>query len=244
MTTQETPQHSITHDSIYYVTVFFFVLLTTVLPALLGQPRFLPIIQTLALTTFVAVPLRHRNVSGALQVMLIWLPIQFVVMALLTRVFPGQLEAAFTNGFAYRGAITAWFYGGAQHPVGLAAAPVARLVEVLAVIIGSAATAGLVGAWSLVRLLNQSAYGVGVLLATLEHPLHLLLVIPYWTLVRAAGYALVIVLCAMPLLTSQWSPAYYWRNHRRLVISAFVLLLLGLLIETFLPGLLARPSRS
>jgi hypothetical protein len=66
-----------------------------------------------------------------------------------------------------------------------------------------------------------------------------LLVIPYWTLLRAAGYAGLIVLFAMPLLTYNWSPSYYWRHHRTLILISTGLVILGFIVELFLPGLVA-----
>lgn len=232
---------SITYDPLYYTTVGFFALLTTALPAALGQPRFLLFLQTVTLFVFVAVTLHRRNPRGARRVMLIWLPIQFITVVLLTLGLPGQLEAAFTDGFAYRGAITAWFFGGAPYPDAVATDFGALLFELLGILVGTLITAGLAGIWLLVRLLNHAAFGTGILLASLEQPAQSLLVIPYWTLLRAAGYAGFIILCAMPLLTYTWSPAYYWRNHRRLIVVSALLLTLGFLLELVLPGLLARP---
>ena len=232
--------NSITHDPIYYVTVGFFALLNTALPAALGQPRFLPIIQTISLFVFVAVALHHRNVSGAIKVMAIWLPIQFVAIALLTSIFPAQVEAAFTAGFAYRGAISYWFFGGAPHPATMTTEPVAYFAGLAVTLLGSLITAGLAGIWILVRIVNQSAYGAGVLLSLLENPGQALLVVPYWTLLRAAAHAGLVVLLAQPLLTGTWSPGYYWRNQQRLVQVTFLLLVLALLAELVLPGLVAR----
>ena len=235
---------SITRDPLYYITAAFLALLTTALPALLGQPRFLPIIQTLSLITFVTVALHNRNQRGAIRLMAMWLLIQFSVMVLLTRFVTGQLELAIADGFAYRAAITTWFFGGAPHPSGLASQPLAYLIEFAGIVVGSLVTAGLVGAWFLVRLVNQAAYGTGILLATLANPAQSFLVIPYWTLLRAAGYGGLIVLCAMPLLTSQWSPSYYWQHHRKLIIVSLALVALGIIVELFLPGIVVRPPLS
>lgn len=232
---------SITRDPIFYITVAFFALLTTGLPALLGQPRFLPIIQTLSLATFVIVALHHRNVRGAITIVAIWLPIQFIVITLLTRILGSHLEAAFNDGFVYRGAITAWFFGGAPLPDGLISSPVGRVIEILGIVVGSLISIGLAGFWFLVRLVNQAGYGTGILLASLANPSLSLLVIPYWTLLRAAGYAGLVILFAQPLLTYRWSPAYYWQNHRRLGLYSVGLVVIALIIELFLPALVARP---
>jgi hypothetical protein len=237
-----TDNDSITYDPIYYNTVGFFALLTTALPALMGQPRFLPILQTVALTVFVAVTLHHRNPRGGLKVMAFWLPIQFITLTLLARFFGGQTEAAFSNGFVYRGAITAWFFAGAFYPDGLVTSPLSYLLQFVGIVVGSLATAGLIGIWVLVRVINQAAYGTGILLTSLQTSWHAFLVIPYWTLLRAAGYAGIIVLCAEPLLTYNWSPSYYWQNHRKLILVSLALVVLGLVLELLLPGIVARSS--
>ena len=236
-----THHNSITRDPIYYVTVAIFALLTTVLPALLGQPRFLPIIQTLSLTIFVAITLHRRHPRGALNIMVGWLFLQFVFMTLLTRIFPLQVESAIVDGFAYRGAITSWFFGGAPHPNALTANPGAFLLEVIGVVIGSLITAGLIGNWILMGIVNQSAYATGILWSSLANPGQSFLVIPYWTLLRIAGYAGLIILAAMPILTGTWSPTYYWQNHRRLILVSVGLLIAAVIVELFLPGIVARP---
>jgi hypothetical protein len=236
-----TDSHSITRDPLYYIVVGFFALLTTGLPAIMGQPRFLPFIQTLALTIFVIIPLHQNHRNGAIRVMAIWLPIQFILLTLLSRLFVTQLEHAFTDGFAFRGDITAWFFGGAPHPTGLIEQPMAFVMELAGVILGSLVSAGFVGTWFLVRLINQSAYGTGILLAALENPVQSLLVIPYWSLIRAAGYGGLVILCAQPLLTYNWSPSYYWQTQRKLILYSILLVLLGILLELFLPAIVARP---
>jgi hypothetical protein len=241
MSETKSDRQSITFDPIYYTTAAFFALLTTALPAILGQPRFLPIVQTLALTTFVTVALHHRNVPGAVKIVALWLPIQFLAITLLTWFFGTQLESAFNDGFAYRAAITSWFFAGAPFPHGLTSAPAATAIEVAAVLLGSLATAGVIGFWFLVRLVNQAAYGAGILMEMLTNPAQAFLVIPYWTLLRAAAYGGLIVPCALPLLTYQWSPVYYWGHHRRLVVISVALLALALLVELFLPDVVARP---
>jgi hypothetical protein len=207
----------------------------------LSQPRFLPVIQTISLALFVIVALHHRNVRGAIILMALWLPIQFVTMTLLTALFTTQVEAAFSNGFVYRAEIAAWFFAGANLPGGFVSEPLTYFLQLLVVFAGSLATAGVVGIWSVLRMVNQAAYGTGLLIDLLTNPASLFLVIPYWTLLRAAGYAGLAILCAIPLLTYQWSPRYYWQHHRRLILATLALLLLAFLLELFLPGLVARP---
>ncbi len=231
---------SITRDPVYYITAAFFALLTTAVPALMGQPRFMPAVQTLGLTVLMVVALHHHNPGGALRIMALWLPVQFIVLVLLTRLFGAQVEHAFTDGFAYRGAITAWFFGGGPLPGSLAVEPIRRVVELAAVSIGSVVSAGLVGVWVTVSQTNRAAYGMGVLLRSLVNGGDAFFTVPLWSLVRIAGYAGLVVLLAEPLLTYTWSPSVYWRTRRRLILVAVTLIVAGLLLELLLPGYFAR----
>lgn len=234
--------YSLTRDPTYYLTVGFFALLTTALPALLGQPRFLPVIQAITLTTFIAIPLRRSHLHGALGVMALWLSLQFGLMTLLSWAFGGLVERAIANGFAYRGELASWFYSGTILPGSLQAAPAARLVEVVGILLGSLLTAGLVGAWFLVRAVDLAGFGTGALLTSLDTPALILLVIPIWSLVRIAGYAGLVTLLAEPLLTNIWSPTHYWDRRQRLLLVSLGLVITGLLLELILPGLVAKIS--
>jgi hypothetical protein len=236
----EGSSESVTRDPIYYWTAAFFAFITTAIPSLMGQPRLLPILQTLALTVFVAVAIHRRNLRGAFKVVVLWLSIQIVILTLLVRIFPPQLERAFNNGFLYRGAITAWYFAGAPFPNGIVTNPVGHLLEFLGILLGSIATAGLLGMWFLVRLVNQVAFATGILMTALANPLRLLLVIPYWMLLRAAGYAGFVLIGAEPLLTYNWSPSYYWQRHRKAIVTSFALLILSWLLEFLFLGLIGR----
>lgn len=235
-----TSRQSITYDPLYYVTVASFALLTTGLPMIMGQPNFLPIVQALALTVFMALPLARHNPAGALRVVLIWLPLQYLLATALTIVLPGVAERAIHEGFTYRGALGAWLYGAAPLPGGLIVAPLAQLGEIAGVVLGTLATAGLVGAWFLVRGLDLAAFATGVLVRALEDGA-IWRALPYWALFRLAGLGGLLLLLAEPLLTSRWSPLFYWRERRRLTLVSVGLLLFGLLLELFLPGLLTYP---
>lgn len=230
---------TITHDSIYYVTVAFFTVLTTALPALLGQVHFMPLIQTVALTAFVALPLHNRHVRGAVIVVALWLSLQYLIILGLSTFFGQAVERAIPDGFTVRAAfIGSYYIGGPLYDGVLSSSR--SLVGLVGVIMGSLLTAGLLGFWFVVRALNVSAFGTGVLLSTLEGPAELLRMLPYWTLLRLAGYGMMVVLLAQPLLTYSWSPIAYWRAERRLILTAAALVLAGILLELFLPGLLGH----
>ncbi len=231
-----TSRESISNDPVYYITAAFFALLTTVLPAALGMPNFLPILQALVLTLFIATPIRHHNPKGALLIMAIWLPLQFLALSLLTVVSVGLAERAIHDGFVYFGEITAWLYGSGPLPGGIVTAPVSHLREFAGVVLGGLATGGLVGAWFLADIVNLAGYGTGILVRTLDDG-GLWRTLPYWTLVQIAGLGGLLTLCAEPLLTSQWSPAFYWRERWRQLLVSSGLVLIGLLLELFLPNL-------
>jgi hypothetical protein len=235
-----TTRTSITYDPVYYVTVAFYALLTTILPMVLGWPNLLPIFQALALTVFMAIPLTRRHHAGALRVVVLWLLLQYVAATMMTIAAPGLVERAIHDGFVYRGALAAWIFGAGPLPEGLLADPVSRLVEVSGVVVGTLATGGLVGAWFLTQALDRAAFATGVFFRSLEDGA-VWRVLPYWTLLRLAGLGGLLVLLAEPLLTSRWSPQFYWRERRRLILVSVALLLAGLLLELFLPTLLTYP---
>lgn len=231
--------YSLARDPVFYGTVAFFALMTTGLPAAIGQPNFLPIIQTLALFIFMLIPLRQGLIRQTLWVFGLWLVIQFSVVVALTWLLEARTERAFYDGFQYRMDYIAWFYGAQAtlRPDSFGAMPIARLLELGGVLLGSLVSGGLIGVWFLVKSVNLAAYGMGALLVSLKSGAALLLALPLWSLLRIAGYAGLVTLLSEPLLTNQWQPLAYWRSQRRLIVISGGLLLLGLLAELFLPDL-------
>jgi len=238
--------YSLVHDPVFYITVGFFAFVTTGLPTAIGQPNFLPIVQTLALFIFVLIPLRQGMIRQALWVLGLWLVIQFTLVVALTWLLEARAERAFHGGFEYRMDYVAWFYGAeaALRPDSFGAAPLLRLMELVGVLIGSLVSGGLIGIWFLVKSVNLAAYGMGALLVALKSAAGLLLALPFWSLLRIGGYAGLIALLGEPLLTGNWQPRFYWQNHRRLIVTAGLLLLIGLLLELFLPDLWRMVGRS
>lgn len=231
--------YSLARDPIFYITVGFFALLATGLPLAIGQPNFLPILQTLTLFVFMLIPLRQGLIRQTLWVFTLWLVLQFVVVVTLTWFLEARAERAFYAGFQYRMDYIAWFYGAdaALRPDSFNAMPLSRLVELLGVLVGSLVSGGLIGVWFLVKSVNLAGYSMGVLLISLKSSAALVLALPLWTLLRIAGYAGLITLLSQPVLNGNWQPLSYWRSQRRLIIIAGGLLLLGLLLELFLPDL-------
>lgn len=233
------PSYSLARDPIFYITVGFFAFLTTSLPTVIGQPNFLPIVQTVTLFIFLLIPLRQGLICEAIWVMALWLGIQFTVVTGLTWFLEARAERAFHDGFQYRMAYVAWFYRAADaiRPDSFAAAPFSRLLELAGVLLGSLVSVGLLGLWFLVKSVNLAAYNMGVLLVALNSTAGLFLALPSWSLLRIAGYAGLVILLSEPGITGIWQPAHYWRTRRQLIVRAGALLLAGLLLELFLPNL-------
>jgi hypothetical protein len=228
--------YSLTRDPVFFVIVGFFALLTTALPAGLGQARFLPIIQTISLTIFVGMAVRRREAGNALAILALWLAIQIAAMIALTWLAVNQADRAFVNGFAYRGAIVDWFYADGSLPAGLASEPISRLIEIVGVLFGSSLSGGLIGVWFLVRAANLTGYSAGALLLASGAPVVLFAALPLWTLLRIAGYAGLVTLLAEPLLTSNWTPGYYLTTRRRLLLVSVTFVIASLLLELSLPS--------
>ena len=222
-------------DPIFYITFGFFAFLTTALPAALGQPNFLPIAQTVAITLFLAVPLRRGRIGTGILVLSSWILLQLLVMIVGSALLPLVFERAIHDGFAYHRALLEWSATGRNLPGSLLQSPGARLLEFFGVLLGSLLSAGLVGLWFLMRAVNQFGYGVGRL--ALEGPSVLILGLMPWRLATLAGYAGLIVLLAQPLLTNIWNPARYFARQRRLAAASLILIACGLVLEFALPGL-------
>lgn len=230
------PNYSVTRDPLFLITVAFFVPLTTVIPAIMGQPQLMPLMQSLALTLFLAIALRNRDMRQALFVVTIWVVLQLMSMALLGALAPTQVEQAVPDGFALRTGLVEWIYTSAPAPGLLQASPMVRLLEIIAVIGGALLTGGLIGAWVLVRTVNQVGFSVGILLTGLEDISVLVATIP-WTLLRISGYAGLVALFAEPLWSRNWSPKFYIEQRKKLALVAVALLLASIILEAFLPGI-------
>lgn len=229
--------YSITNDPIFYIVAAIFALLTTALPAGLGQMTLLPLLQTLGFFVFLLMLIRAGNLQRAPRMVLIWIVIQFAAILLLSWLLPQQAEQAIQDGFNRRVTLLEWFYAASPLPDSWQTRPLARVLEVLAILLGSLFTGGLVGSWVLMRAVNLAAYYSGALVAAPATPLVLIAALLPWMLLRLAGYAGMVVLLAEPLLTGNWSPAYYARERGRWLQIAAGLLLIGLLMELLLPNL-------
>jgi len=234
-----TQRYSISNDPFFYVTVTFFALLTTALPALIGQPIFLTIAQTLALFIFVLVTLHRRLIRQTVFVLALWLSVQFLTFLFATLFAQERVQIAIPNGFAYGMSYIEWFFGisDSLRPDSFVAQPLARVIELLGVTVGTLLSAGLIGIWFLVRAVNLAAFHMGVILLVNDNSAALLGAIPLWALMRIAGFAALVIVLAEPLLTSNWNPLFYLRQRRRLLFFALGFTVGGYLVEFLLPDL-------
>ncbi len=235
MTTKSEP--TLLQDPIFYVMLVVFALLTTGLPALLGQSWFLPLSQTLALTGFTAIAARQRSVKHAAIVMATFLAIQFVLIFLLTLVADRRVETAISVGFRFRAGMAEWAYGNALLPTSWRSQPLVNLVNFIAVSLGAYLTGGLTGVWVLVRTVNQAAFSAAGFLLLPGDPAGLLIGLAPWTLMAIAGGVMLTAVLAQALWTSTWSPAALYAQHRRPLLIGLALLLFSVLAEFALSGL-------
>ena len=228
--------YALTGDPIFYITVGFFALLTTAMPAGLAQPRFLLILQTICLTIFLAMAIRAGHIRHAFNVMIIWLVIQFLAMALLAWLIPSQIERVFTDGYNHRMMLFSWLQDYNPPPMGLTSQPLSVIGELLGVVVGSVISGGLIGIYFLERAVNLAGYNMGSLLLA-DHSTELIAALWPWLWLRLAGYGGLVILLAEPLLTSNWSPLFYKNQRGRLLLIATGLVIIGLTLELVLPSL-------
>lgn len=233
------PRYKLTSDPVFYTMVAFFAFLTTGLPALLGQPNFMPIIQAVGLTVFTAIPLRAGERRHAFVVMLLWLVVQVAVIYLLASILPVQTARSIPDGFDYRNELVTWAYAGDLLPRSLAAAPLGRALEVVGVVVGSLVSGGLVGGWFLVRGVDLFGFSAATL-TTQVIPGGLVMGLMPWRLLTLCGYAGLFLLLAQPILTNRWDIGHYIKEQRNLLLVSIILLVAGLALEVLLPGLWQR----
>lgn len=234
-------EYTLSRDPVFFATVAFFALLTTGLSSVLGQLRFLPIIQALALTVLLWIPLRRRDLPGALATVFLWLAAAMLTVFVVTWLDPVQMERTFENGFLHRAAFAEWYYAnsltGSPLPASFGTQPLASLAEVLGLVLGSLLTGGLVGAWFLMKLANLAAFSAASLLLTLPNPLLIVVALPVWSILQVIGGGGMLVVLAEPLASGRFGTGLreLARSRLRPLLIFGGLLLLGLLLELLLP---------
>jgi len=231
-------EYHLSRDPIFYATVAFFALLTTGLSSVLGQLRFLPIIQALALTVLLWIPLRRRDLKGALGTVFLWLLCAMLTVFAVTTFDPVQMERTFENGFLHRAAFAEWYYAGSPLPASFGTQPLASLAEVLGLVLGSLLTGGLLGAWFLMKLANLAAFSAASLLLTLPNPLLIVVALPVWSILQVVGGGGLLAVLAEPLASGSFGAGVreLGRSRLRPLLIFGGLFVLGLLLELLLPS--------
>lgn len=231
--------YALNRDPLVFVTIAAFAVLTTGLSAVLGQPFFMPLQQTIALTVFLALSLRKHDLRSALVVVFLWLGISMLTLLILTMLAPDMVERAFEDGFAHRAAYSEWYYARSPLPASFTTQPLASVVEIVGITLGSLLTGGLVGVWFLVKAANLAAFSAGALLLTLRNPLLLPIALPPWSIVQLVGAGGLVVVLAEPLLSGQFQAGIrqLTRSRRKPLAIFGGLYGLGLLLELILPGI-------
>lgn len=228
-----TKEYSLSRDPIFFAMVAFFALLTTGMSSVLGQLRFLPVVQAVALTLLLLIPLRRHDLRGALIVVFLWLALAMATVFLVTWYDPVAMERTFENGFLHRAAFAEWYYAGSPLPASFVSQPLPSLVEILGITLGSLLSAGLVGAWFLMKVANLAAFTAASLLLTLENPLLIVIALPVWSILQITGGGGLLVLLAEPLASGSFGAglAQLGKGRRKPLLVFGGLYVLGLLLE-------------
>jgi hypothetical protein len=231
-------RYALDRDPLFYITLAAFALLATGLPAGLGQWRFLPLLQTVVLTIFIAIPLRQGNLNGALLVVFLWLTLSMATILVMTWLFSGQVERAFEDGFLHRAAFSEWYYADGVLPASFQSQPVASIVEIAGILLGSLLTWGVVGVWFLMRLANLAAFSAGSLLLTLQNPFLIFIALPLWSILQIVGGGGLVVLLAEPLIRGNFMAGLRrLAGERRAMLMLFgAIFVIGILLEIVLPA--------
>lgn len=228
-----TREYTLSRDPVFFAIVAFFALLTTGLSSVLGQLRFLPIVQALALTVLLLIPLRRRDLRGALATVFVWLLTAMATVFLITWFAPVEMERTFENGFLHRAAFAEWYYANSPLPASFGSQPLASLIEIVGIVLGSLLTGGLVGAWFLMRVANLAAFSAASLLLTLPNGLWLVVALPIWSILQIIGGGGLLVLLAEPLASGRLGTgiAELGQSRRRPLLIFGGVYALGLLLE-------------
>lgn len=224
-------ERPITLDPLYYVILAFFALLTTALGMWLKSPWFMAFAQTAALWLFALATFRQRSVTRALLVLGLWCALQFFVVGGLTLIAPSRAEAAIGNGFLYREALLEWHFTGESLPASWLLQPLARGAELLGVTVGAAISAGLLGIWFLVRLVNLYAFGLAAMAQVTGEPSLVFTGLAPWLALRILGSIATIASLGQVGFTGVWNPLHWPALQRRTLWIGIALLVAGLLVE-------------
>lgn len=228
--------YQLTRDPVFFVMAGFFALLTTALPAILGQFRFMPISQTLVLAIFLIVAMRRRDLRAGLLLLAVWLLLAMLALIALMLIAPGQVERAFTDGFMHRAMLSEWYFANSPLPASFVTQPFASLLEIAGVTLGALVSGGVVGVWFLVRMANLAAFSAGHLLGILGSPLWIVVALPIWSVLQLIGASGLVAVCAEALLADRFALGAWLARRRRALLVSGAIFAAGLMAEWLLPA--------
>ncbi|MCL4825778.1 MAG: hypothetical protein KJZ95_00335 [Caldilinea sp.] len=229
-------EYRLTRDPAFWAMGAFFALLTTAMPALFGQMRFMPISQTIVLSIFMGIAVRRHDLRSALTMVYTWLLVSMTSLIVLMLLVPGQVERAFDDGFMVRAMTSEWYFTNSPLPASFATEPIPAALEIAGVTLGALFTGGVIGVWSLVRMANLAAFTAGHLLGVLGSPLWIVVALPIWNLLQIVGAGGLVVIFAEPLLVDRFG-LRRWFTRRRLALAIFgAIYVAGVLAKLILPA--------
>ncbi len=235
-------EYSVARDPLFLAAVGVFAILTTVIPAFFGQAFLLILLQSVTLTILLGVALRTGSAGGAdamgvtLRMLVLWVLTQALVIGWVAYAAGDRIDGAIRDGFDLSTSTLEWLYTDVAYPGTEQTTPLARLIAFLAVTAGSYVSGGLIGIWTLLQTVNQTAFVSGKLLANLDQGVFALVVFFPWAMLRIAAFIGFVALFAEPMWTGNWSPARIWTQRRTLLLASLGMLILALLLEYMLPG--------
>lgn len=231
-------KYSLVNDPLFYGVAVFFALLTTALPAALGQRWLLPVGQSVALWFFCFASWRKGSALHAARVLALWLCVQFIVFFAVA-LFTGG-DRAIADGFGYRQQLLEWLFGVGALPASWTTEPVRRAIETLAVTAGTTLSAGILGVWFLVQGVNLLAFSAATLFSATNSIWGLIAGLQPWMLLRIIASVATVATFALPGYRGAWTPSAWMPGERRLFWWSLGLLAAATLLELVLPGIWAQ----
>lgn len=209
---------------LWYLAAAAFV--TSALGILVGWKYLLPVLDGAAVFPAFLWARAHRSLQATTLAVLFWAGCKAGAVATLTVLFPGRAAGAVLFGPAYAEGTWLWLASGADL-AGVGAEGTARLLETFCLAGLSLATAGAAGLACGAALVNGQAYYLGTLFLRATEPWKVLVLgWPPWEILRALGFANLVVVAAEPFVARLLGRPLRGRDLRDgLAIAALMLAL-------------------
>lgn len=238
---EEEDAPNVLDDWVVYPSMLIGILVTTVLPILLGQRFCLPILSGLVIVPMFAWALRQGRPRKAIELGLFWAVAQSLTLIIATVLLPSQAASAVLGGLEYRNEWLQWVTNGTAIERAPATAILQQAKELLIYAAATFLTGGIAGLFLLTVDMDAFNFSVASELPQAAQPVLLALAgWPVWMFVRLAGYLTVGAVLAEPIMALNFEAANWsawWRRRRRLLAIGLGLILLALLLQLVLTPL-------